>query len=205
MSQATCVSCGEKTHSNPCQSAPHSIKCDGRYGSNSRPWPKFQMEREIQKSRATDKVSLPETLCRYQAQPQVDFSRSFVSVFKSYNNTSSSPQTTRSTRSVHCLVSLVKLVGDQDKYPQLLKIITPNVKPTAEPQGTEPASSPPLSSTDPPTSASSSERYPRTNSLSATSARQASRSKNRSPVGSTTANRDSLPSDPDDPTSVDCC
>ena len=153
------------------------------------------------------KVSLPEAQRRYQAQHPVDFSRSFVSVLKSSNSTSSSSQTTRPThRSVHCQVSLVKLVGDQDKNPQLLKIITPTVQPAAESQVAEPSSSSALSSTDLPTSTSSSERPPRrTISPSAKSSRQGSRSKSQSPVGNTTATRDSFPSDPNDPTIVDDC
>ena len=156
----------------------------------------------------------PQTRCHfwrlsvhYQAQYPVDFSRSFFSVLKSSNTTTSSSQTTRPPRrSVYCQVSLVKLVGDQDKHPQLLKIITPTVQPAAEPQGAEPSSSSALSSTDLPTSSSSSERPPRrTTSPSARSSRQGSRSKSRSHVGNTTATRDSSPSDPDVPTSVDGC
>ena len=85
---------------------------------------------------------------------------------------------------VRCQVSLVKRVIDQDENQQLLKIITPIVKPTAERQGAEPSSSSALSSTDLPTSASSSERPPRrTTSPSAKSSHQGSRSKSRSTVG----------------------
>ena len=207
MSQAICVSCGEKAHSPPCQSSPHCINCDGPHGLNSRDCPKFQMEREIQKIRATDKVSFPEVRHHYQAQHPVSFSRNFVSVLKSFNTTSSSSQTMRPTpRSVHFKVTVVRLVGDQDKNPQLLKIITLTVKPTAVPQGAEPSSSSALSSTDLPTSTSSSERPPRrTISPSARSSRQGSRSKSQSPVGNTTATRDSSPSDTNDLTSIDDC
>ena len=60
MSQAICVSCGQKAHSPPCQSSPDCINCDGPHGSSSLDCPKFHMERVIQKIRATDKVSFPE-------------------------------------------------------------------------------------------------------------------------------------------------
>ena len=60
MFQPICVPCGEKAHSPPCQFSPHCINCDGPHGSNSRDCPKFQMEWEIQKIRATDKVSFLE-------------------------------------------------------------------------------------------------------------------------------------------------
>ena len=157
MSHAICVSCGQKAHSPPCQSSPHCINCDDPHGSNSCDCPKFQMEREIQKIRATDKVSFLEARHCYQAQHPVYFSHSFVSVLKSSNSTTSSSQTARPPRhSVHCQVTLTSLIGDQDKHPQILKIITPTVQPTAEP-----SSSSALSSTDLPTSARSSERPPR--------------------------------------------
>ena len=89
MSQAICVSCGQKVHSPPCQSSSHSVNCSGPRGSHSCDCPKFQMEREIQKIRATDKVSFPEAQHRYQSQHPVDFSGSFVSDIKSSNSTSS--------------------------------------------------------------------------------------------------------------------
>ena len=67
MSQAICVSCGQKAHSPLCQSSPHFIYCDGPHGSNSHDCLKFQIEMEIQKIRATDKVSVLEARCHYQA------------------------------------------------------------------------------------------------------------------------------------------
>ena len=126
MSQAICVSCGQKSHAPPCQSSPHCVNCNGPHGSNSRDCPKFQKIR-------------PQIRChsrrlgrRYQAQYPVDFSRSSVSVLKSSNSISSASQTTRPTRrNVHCQVSLVKIAGDRDKSPELLKAITPTVKPKA--------------------------------------------------------------------------
>ena len=127
MSHSICVSCGQKAYSPPCQSSPHCINCDGPHGSNSRDCPKFQMERKVQKIRATDKLSFSEPRHRYQ----VDFSRSFVSVFKSPSSTTSSSKTMRPPRhSVHCQVTLTSLIGYQDNHPQLLKIITPTVQPT---------------------------------------------------------------------------
>ena len=156
MSHAICISCGQKAHSPPCQSSPHCINCDGPQCSNSHDCPKFQMEREIQKISATDKVSFADARRFYQSQHLVNFSRSFVSVLKS-SNSSSYFQTTRPTRhSVHFQDTLTSLIGDQDESPQLLKIITPTVKPTAKPPGAEPSSSA-LSSIDLPTSTSSSE------------------------------------------------
>ena len=183
MSQAICVSCGQKAHSPPCQSSPHCVNCDGPHDSNSCDCPKFQMEREIQKIGATDKVSFPEAWRHYQAQYPVDFSQSFVSVLNSSNNTSSSSQTTRPPRrSVHCQVSLSKLLSDQDKSPQLLKTITPTIKPKAELQGAEPSFSSALFSKDLPTSASS-----RTTSPSVKPSCKGSRSKLRSPIGNRAA------------------
>ena len=98
ISQAICVSCGENTHSPPCKSSCHCVNCNGPHSSYSRDCPKFQIEREIQKFRATAKVSFPEARRCYQAQHPVDFSWSFVSVPKSTNSTSSSSQTTWPTR-----------------------------------------------------------------------------------------------------------
>ena len=60
MSQEICVSCGQKAYSSPCQSSPHCVNCNGPHGSNSRNCPKFQIEWEIQKIRATDMVSFLE-------------------------------------------------------------------------------------------------------------------------------------------------
>ena len=157
-----CILCGQKEHSPPCQSSPHCINCDGPHGSNSRDCPKFQMEREVQKIRATYKMSFPEAQRRYQAHHPVYFSRNFVSVLKSSKSTTTSYRTRRlPRRSVNCQITLTSIIGDQDKHPHLLKIITPTVKPTAEPQGAEPSSSSALFSTDNLTSACSCERPPR--------------------------------------------
>ena len=41
MSQAICVSCGQKTHRSPCRSSPHCVNGVGPHGSNSRDCPKF--------------------------------------------------------------------------------------------------------------------------------------------------------------------
>ena len=102
MSQAICVSCGQKAHSPPCQSSPHCINCDGPHDSNSRHCLKFHMGRVIQKIRSTDKVSFPEGRHRYHIQHPVDFSRSFFSVLKSSNSTSSSQTMWCIRRSVDC-------------------------------------------------------------------------------------------------------
>ena len=106
MSQAICVSWGEEEHSPPCQSSPYYINCDDPHGSNFRDCPKFQIEREIQKIRATDKVSFPEAWHCYQAQHPVDFSQSFVSVLNSSNSTSSSSQTVQPTHHITLILSL---------------------------------------------------------------------------------------------------
>ena len=99
-----------------------------------------------------------------------------VSVLKPSNSTSSSSETRQPTRrSVHYQDTLTSLIGDQDKIPQLLKIIL-TVKPTSDPQSADPSSSSALSSKDHPTSASSSERSPRrTSSPCAKSSSQGSR------------------------------
>ena len=142
ISQAICVSCDQKAHSPPCHSSLCCVNCDGPHGSNSRDCPKLQMEKEIQNIRATDNVSFPDTRCCYQAQHSVDSSHSVVSFIKSSNIISSSSQTIQpSRRSVLCHVSLVKLIVDQDKSLQLLKTITPTVKPKAMSQGAEPSPS----------------------------------------------------------------
>ena len=205
MSQAICVYCGQKAHCPPCQSSPHCIDCDDPHGSNSRDCPKFRMEREIQKIRVTDKVSFLKARHHYQAQLPVNYSWSSVSVLKSSSSTSSSSQTTQPTQhSVHCQVSLFKLLNDKDKSPQLLRILTPIVKPTAEPQGAERSSSSALSSKDltPSTSTSSSEGSPRrTTSPSAKPSCQES----QSPFGNTAPAGDFPPSDPDNSLSIDVC
>ena len=95
--QAICVSCGQKAQSSLPFFATQWVNCDGPHGSNSWDCIKFLMEREIQKIRVTDKVSLPEAWHRNQAQHLVDFSWSFVSVLKFTNSTSSSSQTIRPT------------------------------------------------------------------------------------------------------------
>ena len=93
--------------------------------------------------------------CHYQTQHAVNFSCSFVSVYKPSNSTYSSSQTTRPTScSVHCQVSLTKLIRVQDKSQQVLKVISPAVQPQAKPKGAELSSSYALSSKDLPTSAS---------------------------------------------------
>ena len=56
MSQTICLSYIQKARSPPCHSSPCCINYDGPHGSISEDCLKFQIEREIQKIRATDKV-----------------------------------------------------------------------------------------------------------------------------------------------------
>ena len=108
------------------------INCNGD-PSYSQECPKFIMEREIQKIRATEKEYFPEAWCRYQTQNPIDFSCSFIQILKPFSGITAC-QTEKGTHcSVYCQVNFTAIIGNESKFPSLKTNISSIYKSSADP------------------------------------------------------------------------
>lgn len=78
-----CCNCGEGKHESTCTRSPICCNCQGNHAASSKDCPVWIKEKEIQRIRATKKISYPEARKQVEGFPMYKFEKSFASVVKS--------------------------------------------------------------------------------------------------------------------------